>query len=130
MLEDSSKPVSFLRRLVVVWAGAVLGTAFVLPYAFHIQAAVVAEVLAQSGLPLWALAAVSLVQTGLLAAAGAALGLLAGRAAGLRTPVLDTWLSGRSAGWRWLSLPVVLGLLVGLTILVGDVHVVAPLLGV
>lgn len=81
-----------------------------MPYAFHLQADAVRQILETTGISILGIGAASAVQSSVLFAVTAALGLWANRAAGLCTPILDAWLSDRSAGWTWLTVPVLLGL--------------------
>lgn len=120
-------PVSFSKRWLALWGAGALGALTILPYVLYVQADALELAVTESGLPMAILLALTGMQTAIMVGVATVLGLWAGRAAGLRTPVLDALLAGRAPSWGWLPLAAALGLGSAL-VMVGLDLAMAPLM--
>ena len=84
---------SFLKTSAVLWAGGLFGAIAVVPFALSLQRETLSEVIAQTGLPLSALIAISILQGALFLAVAVAVGLWAARKIGLGAPLVEALLA-------------------------------------
>jgi hypothetical protein len=105
-------PGGFLKQALILWAGGVIGGVAVLPYAFHLQAKVIAETSEKSGLSLWGLGLISGIQTAVFLFLIVCAGLFFARRVGLTAPVSQALAEGRPA-WPVLKRDARLAVLLG-----------------
>jgi hypothetical protein len=114
-----------IAAVLAVVCGA--GAAMVLPY----MAAMLPELL-EAPLPLWALAIVSGLQSGILCGVLALIGLGASSSLGLELPHLSRWINGPGEGpsptWRGLTTSITIGAVVATLAVVIDLALMLPTL--
>ena len=118
----------FFKTAAVLWGGGTFGAICVLPYALSLQGEPLRQAVAQTGLPVPALLAISLAQSALLLALAVAAGLWASRRIGLGAPLIGAWLTSVSfpQGTRRALLQAgLVGLLCAAAIIL--LHVIVPL---
>jgi len=111
----------------VLWIAAILSTTAVLPYAFELQA----ELIAQIPISLPALIALQIVQSGFLFAIAIFFGLLLMKRIGLSTPILDSVTKGESVSdilRAILPISVVFGATASFLIIALNMYVFQPAL--
>ena len=113
-----------------LWIGATLGAVCALPYLHALFPQALRESVKQSGLPAFALVAISTGQSALLLGFMSFSGLWAARKLGMGAPVLDAWLAGDAPPYdlrRSVRIAAALGLASGLLGLALDLLVFLPL---
>jgi len=111
----------------ILWVAAILSTTAVLPYAFELQA----ELIAQIPISLPALIALQTVQSGFLFAISIFFGLLLMKRIGLSTPMLDSVTKGESVSDTLravLPISVAFGVIASLLIIALNMYVFQPAL--
>jgi membrane protease YdiL (CAAX protease family) len=111
----------------ILWIAAVLSTLAVLPYVFELQSGAIAEL--DIPIPLPALIALQIVQSGLLFAILIVLGMLLAKRVGLSTPILDSVTRGESSSDALraiLPLSIALGVIASLLIVGLDAYLFQP----
>ena len=111
----------------ILWIAAILSTTAVLPYAFELQA----ELIAQIPISLPALIALQIVQSGFLLTIAIFFGLLLMKRIGLSTPMLDSVTKGESASDNLraiLPISVAFGVIASLLIIALNTYVFQPAL--
>jgi len=111
----------------ILWVAAILSTTAVLPYAFELQA----ELIAQIPISLPALIALQMVQSGFLFAISIFFGLLLMKRIGLATPMLDSVTKYASVSDRLravLPISVAVGVMASLLIIALNMYVFQPAL--
>ena len=106
------------KLFLIIWLAGTLSVLAVLPYAFYLQQ----DTLQSVPFSLPVLILLSVLQSAVLLAITASLGLFFARKVGFTFPVLEQILS-RSGNIQWknfLRLPVALGILTGIAIIFGD----------
>ncbi len=102
-------PMFPLQEFLVIFGLALVGVIAVLPYSFSLSQAR----LSQARLPISVLALISFVQSAVLMAVAAAVGLLAAHATGMGAPYIEALLKGTPAPGSFLGLlPAIIGLAV------------------
>ena len=104
----------------ILWVAAILSTLAVLPYAFELQS----DIIAQIPIPLPALIALQIAQSGLLFAVIIFFGMLLMKRIGLSTPILDSVTNGESTSDTLrsiLPISIALGVIASLLIIGLDV---------
>ena len=107
------------KIFLVIWSAGTLSVLAVLPYAFALEA----DLLQNVPVSLPVLALLSWLQSALLLAIAASLGLLFARKVGFKFPILERLLSrsGDPIAWKdFLRLPITLGFLTAAAIAVGN----------
>ena len=100
----------------ILWVAAILATAAVLPYAFEVQAKLIAQV----PIPLPALIVLQIIQSGILFGVLIFIGLILAERIGLSTQILDLITKGESVSDNLraiLPISIVLGVVVSLLII-------------
>jgi membrane protease YdiL (CAAX protease family) len=119
----------FVRTALVLWAGAVIGTACVLPYVLDLVPSL-GRTAGRAPLSTSTLVALSLVQSAVLMGVMTFSGLWAAGRLGMGAPVVDAWISGqptpRDLG-RMALVSVALGLGAGVAMMALDLWLFAPL---
>lgn len=113
------------KTFFILWIAAILGTTALLPYAFELQA----ELIAQIPISLPALIALQTVQSGFLFAILVFFGLLLMKRIGLSTPILDSVTKGGSASDTLrsiLPISIALGVIASFIIVGLDTYVFQP----
>ncbi len=113
------------RVFLILWAACILGIIAVLPYAFTLQASILATV----PLPLWMVAGISIVQSTILFGIVAALGLLLASRIGLGLSIVPLWLEHQPIGprIRTFALPaIIVGAVGSVVILLLELFVFQP----
>jgi membrane protease YdiL (CAAX protease family) len=111
----------------ILWLAAILATLAVLPYALELQS----DIIAQIPIPLPALVALQIVQSGLLFAVIIFFGMILMKRIGLSTPILDSATRGESASDKLrgiLPLSIALGVVASLLIIGLDLYIFQPAL--
>jgi hypothetical protein len=119
----------FSRTGLVIWVGATLGTACVIPYVAALTPAL-HEAATRLRVPITVVALLSVAQSAVLLAILTFSGLWAARRLGLGAPVLDAWLHGGAAppgGRRRAFAAIGWGLASGMAMLALDLLVFLPL---
>lgn len=96
-------------QFALLWGMGIFGAIAVIPYAFNMQR----ELLAEAPMPLWKIALLSSLQTGVLLAILIGLGLLLSQQTGLGTPLLSALLAGESLATLRDALPLIIMLGLG-----------------
>lgn len=111
----------------ILWVAAILSTIALLPYVLELQSGVIAQL--DIPIPLPALIALQIAQSGLIFAILIFLGMLLAKRVGLSTPILDSVTSGESASDKLrsvLPISIVLGIIASLVIVGLDLYVFQP----
>jgi membrane protease YdiL (CAAX protease family) len=111
----------------ILWLAAILATLAVLPYAFELQS----DIIAQIPIPLPALIAIQVAQSGLLFAVIIFFGMILMKRIGLSAPILDSVTRGESASDKLrgiLPLSIALGVFASLLIIGLDLYIFQPAL--
>jgi len=119
------KPLINWKIFFILWVAAILSTTAVLPYAFELQA----ELISQIPIPLPALIALQIVQSGFLFAIITFIGLLLMKRIGLSTPILDSVSRSESASDTLraiLPISIALGVIASFIIIGLDAYVFQP----
>jgi len=115
------------QAFLILWIAAILSTAALLPYVLELQSGVIAQL--DIPIPLPALIALQIAQSGLIFAILIFFGMLLAKRVGLSTPILDIFTSGGpvSAKLRGiLPISIVLGIIASLLIIGLDAYVFQP----
>ncbi len=113
------------KTFFILWVAAILATTAVLPYAFELRA----ELITQIPIPLSALIALQIVQSGILFAIITFIGLILMKCIGLSTPILDSITKGESASDTLraiLPVSIALGVIASFIIVGLDTYVFQP----
>lgn len=117
------------KLFFVVWGAAIVGAIAVIPYALTVQLGLLETL--DLPLPTWQLALLGLVQSAVLLALAAGIGLLLAWRVGLGLPIVERWLKKEPIQQRLrgiLALSIFGGVLVGATIVGLDLIIFQPLL--
>ncbi len=117
------------RVFFTLWVASVLGTIAVLPYALELQAGALEQL--ELPIPLPALIALQVVQSGLIFGVLTFLGMFLAKRIGLGTPILDSATRGESASDKVraiLPISIGLGVLAALLIIGLDLYIFQPML--
>jgi integral membrane sensor domain MASE1 len=109
---------SFLRQVLILWVAGLIGVVAVLPFAFHINAAILAKAEAK-GLTVPKLAGLSLLQSGVLLAIAVPVGLWAASRLSLRAPLSEALATGgnlREAAEPFLWTAILAGTVTGVVL--------------
>lgn len=113
----------------ILWLAAILATLAVIPYTLELQSGVLAE--ADLPIPLPALIAIQIAQSGLLFAVLIFIGMILMKRIGLSAPILDSVTRGESASDALcfiLPISITLGVIASLLIIWLDLYVFQPAL--
>ena len=119
---------TFLRQVVILWAAGLIGVVAVLPLYFHMNAAILEEAAAK-GLSVSLVAALFVLQTGVLLAVAAPVGLWAASRLALSAPLSEALATGRSvrdAAKPFLGIAVLAGAATGVVLWLLSAFVFGP----
>lgn len=113
----------------ILWIAAILSTLALLPYVLELQSGILAEL--ELPLPLPALIAIQIAQSGLLFGILIFFGMILAKRVGLSTPILDSVTKGESASDRLravLPVSILLGVMASLVIIGLDLYLFQALI--
>ncbi len=119
-----NKPFSW-RIFLILWAACIVGIILVLPYAFTLQA----SILAQVSIPFWVLVLASVVQSAILFGVVSAVGLWLANRIGLGLSIVPLWLEHQPVGSRIreFALPaIIVGAIGSIVVLALELFVFQP----
>jgi hypothetical protein len=117
------------RVFLILWIASILAAIAVLPYVLELQASTLEQL--DLPIPLAALLALQIIQSGLIFGILIFLGMLLAKRIGLGTPILDFVTRGESIADRLraiLPISIGLGILAGMLIIGLDVYIFQPAL--
>src|SRR5262245_61931239 len=121
----------FFQQAAVLWAGGVVGTVAVMPYAMELLSEQFEEARTKTGLGTPALVAISILQTAVLLGVTVCVGLWAARKLGLRAPVSEALVQRQPVGpvvKQFALLSLIVGTAAALVVVLLDLLAFRPLM--